>query len=126
MERKTPVRITGLVASTSTASGITPVFQLNANRVVATASGVATAAVAIPVRTDNAAPCDLLLVSATTDIWIRFGSASVSATADANSILFPRGVIPVVVPLDSAGVPFTHFSVVQVTAGGSVQLEGVE
>lgn len=126
MDRKIPIRITGLIASTSNGAGITPVFQLNANRVNATVAGAATGAAAIPVRTDDGRPCDVLIVSATTDMYIRFGGGGVAATADANSILFPRGVQPVVVPLDTTGVPFANFSVLQVTAGGVAQLEGVE
>lgn len=126
-DRKRPIRITGLMASTTNQSGVTPVFQLNANRVNVTAGGSASAAAAVPVRSDDAAvTCDLLLVSTTTDVYIRFGNGGVAATADANSILFPRGVQPVVVPLDANGVPFAFFSVLQVTAGGIVQLEGVE
>lgn len=127
VDRKVPIRITGLVASTSNQSGVTPVFQLNGNRANATVGGSASAAAVIPVRSDDAArPCDLLLISCTTDCYIRFGGNSVAAAADTNSILFPRGVQPVVVPLDSQGVPYTYYSVIQVTAGGVAQLEGIE
>lgn len=126
-DRKRPVRITGLVASTTNSQGVTPVFQLNGNRANTTVSGSASAGTPVPVRSDDAAiTCDLVLFSATTDCWLRFGGAGVAATADSNSLLLPRGVQPVVVPLDSAGVPFAYFSVLQVTAGGSSQLEGIE
>lgn len=83
------------------------------------------AAIGAAASAGQAMPSSFLLEArATADCYVNFGmDTSVVATVDANSHLFPRGVQSIIVPVDSAGTPYTHFSVIAAGADeGTFQL----
>lgn len=89
-------------------------------RIQLTAASGASADTALPANTR------LVEIRALEDVFIRFGIAGVEASADVDSILFPRGVQVVPVPLDSDNNPFTHVSVIRALADdGTVQFEKI-
>lgn len=65
----------------------------------------------------------VLRISATADCYIVFGNSGVTATQDVNSVLFPKGVEVMAVPLGTV----THMAVIQVAGGtaGVYQLEAL-
>jgi hypothetical protein len=93
-----------------------PILRASGNRVNLT-SGAASTNSALPTGS-----AQVVYIRSTTDIFYNFGtSAGVTASAAATSVLFPAGESVVVVPTGS-----THIAVIQVTAAGTVQVEGCE
>jgi len=89
-----------------------PIYVGKGSRANVASTATPSAATAIP---DSA---NVIVIRSTENCYIAFGDDSVSATSDADSILFVRG--EVVYPV-STGV--THFSVVRVGTDGVVQVE---
>lgn len=98
--------------------GVVPILNLDFNQttgtVTLTSSGVS-ASSALP--SDYSAG-DVIYVSATNDVYITFGTGSVTATS--SDVVFPYGGQPLVIP---AGA--THVAVLQISAAGAVSVSGV-
>ena len=94
------------------------------SRVNATGTAASTAEAALPTG------ARVIEMRAVGNVWIRFGNTGLgAAAADADSILFPAGERPFVVPVDASQVPYTHFRVMRhagETDDVSVQIERVE
>lgn len=98
-----------------------PIAYGNQTRVNATSGAASTAQAALP------AGAKVILVRTTTDIALRFGNTGMAAAAnDANAVLVPAGEVVMFVPLDGTGVAYDYFRLIQITAAGTVQIEGVD
>jgi hypothetical protein len=93
-----------------------PILRASGTRVNLT-SGAASTNSALP-----AGGSQVVYIRSTTDIFYNFGTSGAVTASNANtSVLFPAGESVVVVPTGS-----THIAVIQVTAAGVVQVEGVD
>lgn len=89
-----------------------PLYVGTGNRANVNSTAVASAATALPTG------ATLVVVRTTTSVWFAFGDNSVSAAADETSTLVLAGELVLPVPDDA-----THFSVLEVSADGVVQVE---
>lgn len=92
-------------------------------RAVATAASASSAEVALPTG------ARLIEVRTTGSVWLRFGNTGMNAAAsDENSILFPAGEKPMLVPIDASNLPYDFFRVLRAAneaADVSVQIESI-